>query len=366
MKIKNLKLKNYRNYDKLKIDSFGNINIIYGNNGSGKTNIVEAIYFLALTKSFRTNNDQNIIKLGTTFAYVSADILKKDKEKFKIEISKEGKCVYYNEDKLSKISDYITKINIVLFNPLDTKIYNDSPSVRRRMLNIEISQINKEYLLLLSNYNKLLKNRNAYLKEMHLNGNSSMDYINVLTSKLIEYGKKINIIRNDYINMINDNISKIYKNIFEYGELTIKYESFYTNKTEEELFKVYKKNFSRELSFGKTLYGINHDDIVFLLDNKPLKEFGSIGQQKNAFISFKLAEIIIIKKKVGEYPILILDDLFSELDKNKINNIISMLNREVQTFITTTNIDKIDKKLLKDSNIYYVDNAEVQRRDIDE
>ncbi|NMA50770.1 MAG: DNA replication/repair protein RecF [Mollicutes bacterium] len=364
MKIKKIELKNYRNYEKLKLDFFDDLNIIYGNNGSGKTNIVEAIYILALTKSFRTNNDQNLIKIGTDFASVSAEIEKKDKEKFKIEIFKEGKCVYYNDDKVKKISDYITKINVVLFNPLDVKIYNDSPSMRRKLLNVEISQINKEYLMLLSNYNKLLKNRNIYLKQMHINGNSSMEYINILTNKLIEYGLKINNIRENYIEMINSNISQIYKNIFGYGELTVKYESFYNNKTKEELIAFYKKNLIKELSFGKTLYGINRDDIKFILDKKLLKDFGSIGQQKNAFIAFKLSEIIIIKKKTGEYPILILDDLFSELDDIKINNIITMLNKEVQTFITTTDIDKINKKLIKNSIIYYIDNASVQRRDI--
>lgn len=241
MKIKKIELKNYRNYEKLKLDFFDDLNIIYGNNGSGKTNIVEAIYILALTKSFRTNNDQNLIKIGTDFASVSAEIEKKDKEKFKIEIFKEGKCVYYNDDKVKKISDYITKINVVLFNPLDVKIYNDSPSMRRKLLNVEISQINKEYLMLLSNYNKLLKNRNIYLKQMHINGNSSMEYINILTNKLIEYGLKINNIRENYIEMINSNISQIYKNIFGYGELTVKYESFYNNKTKEELIAFYKK-----------------------------------------------------------------------------------------------------------------------------
>ena len=177
-------------------------------------------------------------------------------------------------------------------------------------------------------------------------------------------GLKINKIRKEYIDSINNNISKIYKNIFESGELKIKYMSSYSNKTEEELIKNYKKMYKKEITFGKTAFGIHHDDNDFILDSESIKEYGSVGQQKNAIISFKLSELIIVKEKKDYYPILILDDLFSELDDQKVNNIVSMLNKEVQTFITTTSIDKVDKDLLKDSTIFKVEDGNIERRNI--
>lgn len=364
MKIKNLKLLNYRNYSNLDINFSDTLNLIYGNNGSGKSNIIEAIYLLSITKSFRTNNDLNLIKKDCDFTSVIGTIETTEKTKYEIQLSKEGKKVFIDGDKIKKISDYVSNINIVIFNPLDTKIISDSPSSRRKMLDIEISQVNKEYLLLLNSYNKILKHRNAYLKQLYLNGNASGEYLDILTKKMVSIGFKIYKIREDYINLINDNISKIYKNIFEYGDLFINYKSSYSGKDEEKILNMYQKNYKKEMSFGKTMFGIHHDDIDFLLDKNLIKDYGSVGQQKNAIISFKLSELIIVKKIKNTYPILILDDLFSELDDIKVNNIINMLNKEVQTFITTTNIDKIDKNLLESSTIYKIEDNNIIREDL--
>ena len=367
MKLENLYLLNYRNYSNLEIKFSNDLNLIYGNNGSGKSNLIEAIYLLALTKSFRTNNDKNLIKKKCDSSTVKGKIVKdNDYTNYQIEISDVGKKVYIDSDKVAKISDYISLINIIIFNPLDTKIINDSPSVRRKMLDIEISQINKEYLLLLNSYNKILKNRNAFLKQLYINGNASNEYLDILTKKFIDLGLEINKIREEYLNNINEQIGNIYKNIFEYGDLKIKYKSSFSNKNVDNLLELFKKNYRKEMELGKTLFGIHHDDIEFILDKNDIREYGSVGQQKNAIISFKLAEVLIIKKIKNNYPILILDDLFSELDNNKINNIISMLNKEVQTFITTTDIDKIDKKLLEESAIFYVNNGTVERNDKNE
>ena len=363
MKIEKLTLLNYRNYSNLEINFSDTLNLIYGNNGSGKSNLIEAIYLLALTKSFRTNNDINLIKKDFNTSIVQGTIVDGEKTKYKIELNESGKKVYIDSDKINKISDYVSRINIILFNPLDTKIITDSPSARRKMLDIEISQINKEYLLLLNSYNKVLKHRNAYLKQLYLNGNASTDYLDILTKKLVQFGSSINNIRNEYIISINEHFSKIYKNIFEYGNLEIKYKSTFLNKDVDKILEMYQKNYRKEMAFGKTLIGIHHDDVDFILDGNSIKEYGSVGQQKNAIISLKLAELLIVKRIKGIYPILILDDLFSELDDIKINNIISMLNQEVQTFVTTTSIDKISKDLIKNSTIFKVDQGVVERID---
>lgn len=359
MKITNLKLVNYRNYDQININFSNNINIIYGNNGTGKSNLIEAIYLLSLTKSFRTLDDKNLIKNDTNTALVKGII---DNKVYFIELSNSFKKVFIDNKKINKISDYISKVNIILFNPLDTKILTDSPNARRKMLNIEISQINKDYVNLLSTYNRILKHRNAYLKQLYLNGNASIDYLNILTTKLIDLGINIYNIRKDYIEQINNNLTNIYKKIFDYGELKIKYISTF-NKDKEELLQIFQKNYKKEITYGKTIFGIHHDDIHFILDGYNIKEYGSIGQQKNSIISFKLAELPLIKEKNGTYPILILDDLFSELDNKKINNIIKMLNKEVQTFITSTDIDRVNKDLLNDSYIFYTNNGKIERID---
>ncbi len=342
MELTNIKLTNFRSYDELDLKFSSKYNIIYGNNGTGKTNLVEAIYLLALTKSFRVNTDKTMIKKGKKKLIVEGKIKTKVRTSYKVSIDSNSKKTEIDNNNQDKISDYVSNINVILFNPDDVFLIKDSPSERRKLLNIEISKMYKEYLLLLNSYNKILKHRNSYLKEIYINGSASKDYLDILTSKLIEYGFKIYEFRSDFIKNINKYLGSIYKNIFGYGDLTLKYTSDYLKKNKEEIFKSYQKVYSKEMEIGKTLIGIHHDDIVFVLDKNKLKEFGSVGQHKNSIISFKLAEIEVIKDLKGDIPILILDDLFSEIDNEKINNILNILDKNIQTFITTTNIDNFD------------------------
>lgn len=357
MKIDSLSLMNFRNYETLNI-SFGDLNIIYGLNGSGKTNIIEAIYTLALTKSFRINNDKVMIKKGKIKAKIKGNVLKNgDENTFGVEISNDGKVVTINGEKQDKVSDYVSRINVILFNPSDTRLIDESPSERRKMLNIEISQIYKEYLVILTNYQRILKQRNFYLRGMYVNGSYTNTYLDILTKKLIEYGSIICKYREKFVDNINKYIASNYEKIFGSGTLKIRYVSTFKNKSEDDLIKRYKDNYQKELSVGKTLEGIHHDDIVFVLDNNNLKEWGSEGQRKNAIISFKLAEISVINEIKGFYPILILDDLFSELDKEKATNLLGMLDRNVQTFMTTTDLKNINKKVIKDAKKFKVNDG---------
>ena len=350
MKIENICLTNFRNYDNLNVTFSDVLNIIYGLNGSGKTNLIEAIYLLALSKSFRISNDKVLIKKGKIKAKVNGNVLKNnDSNLYGVEITLDGKVVSINEEKKDKISDYISRINIVLFEPSNTMLISDAPSERRKLLNIEISQIYKEYLVILTNYQRILKQRNFYLRGMYVNGSYTSEYLDILTRKLIEYGSVISKYRSNFVDNINKYITSNYESIAGCGTLKVRYSSVYKNKSQDELFKRYKDNYQKELSIGKTLEGVHHDDLVFLLDNNNLKECGSEGQRKNAIISFKLAEISVIKDIKGYYPILILDDLFSELDKVKISNLLSMLDRNVQTFITTTDLKNVSKKIIKDA-----------------
>lgn len=361
MKIDNINITNFRNYDKLKLEFSDKLNILYGLNGSGKTNLVEAIYLLSLTKSFRVSNDKILIRKGMEKTTVEGEITKNnDTSKYKVILGTDGKKVEINDNKIDKISDYVSKINIVLFNPSDTNLISDTPGERRKLLNIEISQLYKEYLVILTNYNRILKQRNFYLKQLYINGNASKDYLDILTKKLVEYGVLIHKYRSDFCDHINKYIEKIYKEIFGSGILKIKYVSTFNNKTEEELLILYDKYYKKDITIGKTLLGIHHDDLVFTLDGNNLKEWGSEGQRKNSIVSFKLAELNVIYELKKYYPILILDDLFSELDRKKISNIFEMLNEEVQTFITTTEIDNVKESVKEKSKIFYVEDGKIK------
>lgn len=361
MKLSTIKIVNFRNYEHEKIEFSNFLNIIYGNNGEGKTNLVEAIYTLSLTKSFRTNNDKNLIKNGEVSTRIEGVVANNNTENsYEVIINKDGKKVKIDNDIQAKISDYVTNINVIILEPEEQTIFTSSPSERRKILNIEISKLKKEYLIELNNYNKILKQRNFYIRDLFINGNASRDYLNILTNELVTYGLKIYNLRKEFIENINEYINVFYNDIFSSGNLKIKYVSDYNNKSKEEIIDMYNKNYNRELQIGKTLFGIHHDDLVFMLDNKNISEYGSNGQQKNAILSFKLAELEVVYNDIKEYPILILDDIFSALDKDKIKNIMKKINSNIQTFITTTEVSRVNKKLLKNAKIIKVTSGKIE------
>lgn len=360
MKIDSLKLLNFRSYSSIYLEFNPNINIIYGLNGHGKTNIVEAIYALSLTKSFRTNNDSLMIMNGKNVLKVEANITSNNETtNYQLILQNHEKKLKINDNKVSKLSDYISSMFMILFNPDDLRIIKDSPALRRKLLNIELSQLDKNYVLYLNGYNKILKQRNIYLREMNINGNLSKNYLNIMTEKLVDYGIKIYELRRDFLNNIKEKISDNYYKIFGSGKLSLSYISDYSLSKKEILSK-YNSNLKKDLFLGKTSFGVHRDDISFILDELSLKDCGSEGQQKNAIIAFKLSEIEIVKDIKGYYPILIFDDLSSELDKNKINNILGLLSSKVQTFITTTNIDYFSDEMIKNSKIIKVNNSQVE------
>ncbi len=359
MQILDLKLLNFRNYEKLELQFNPFKNIIIGKNGMGKTNIVEAIYVLALTKSFRGSKEDVIIKYNTDLARIEGTIKDRYKDTYKVIIKSNEKKVKINNNNIDRISDYISRINIVLFTSEDLKLIKDTPNTRRKLINIELSQFSNDYLKILTMYNKVLKQRNSYLKTLYINGNASKDYLDILTNQLIEIGIKVNKYRADFINNISKYIEDNYKKIAKKDGLRLVYKSDYNDKSKEELLKLYKKELNRDMTLGKTNIGIHRDDYEFYLNDKNLKDYGSEGEQKNAVISLKLAEINIFKEEKDVTPILILDDLFSELDQQKINNILKFISEDIQTFVTTTDLKKVSKKLMDNSKIFKVDNGNI-------
>ena len=366
MILRKLKLVNFRNYKSLNINLQKNINIIVGDNAQGKTNILESIYTLALTKSYRTTNDSNLIRLTQEKFIITGET--KDEKIFKklsLELYKGNKVAKINDNVINKISDYVGNLYVILSSPDDLQMIKGSPADRRNFLNIEISQLSSNYIKKYNEFNKILKMRNDYLKLLFTNSLCDYNYLDILTNNLIDREIDIYIERNNFINKINDSITDIYRNITGIKNLKILYETNieFNNYEPSEMKKIlldkYKKNQKREISMGMTLYGPHRDDFTFLIDNNDIKIFGSQGQQKLAFIALKFSEIPIFEEKTNTKPIILLDDIFSELDKTKKNKLIQYIDNDYQVIITSNDTKDISKKILKDANIFKIQDGKI-------
>ena len=360
MQIRFLKLINFRNFKTLKINFSETLNIIYGKNGMGKTNIVEAIYVLSLTKSFRTTNDKLLVHKDSNTFKIEGIVFDGSEKTYKLSLNDTGKKTRINKTSIQKLSDYISKLSVIVFSPADLRIIKSSPQDRRKSVNMQLSQISNRYLKMLGTYNKILKQRNSYLRTMYVNKNASVDYLDILTSELVDYGLEIYKERALYFSQLNDQISDYYEKITGAKDLQIKYISDFKDLEKSDLLKKYKTTENKDVIFGKTSIGIHRDDFSLAVAEDSLKDFGSEGQQKNAIIAYKLSEIDIFYKTKKSNPILILDDLFSELDNEKITNILKLINPDIQTFITTTDIRKITPKLRQKSKIIKVIDGTVE------
>ena len=361
MILKKINLINFRNLIKQQINFDKSTNIFIGDNAQGKTNILESIYFLALTKSYRTN-DSNLIRKDELFTKVKGEI--RDKGVFKslsVEINEAQKKVRINNNEISKISDYITNLNVILVSPEDINILQGTPAERRNFLNIELSQISKNYIKKYNEFNKILKIRNNYLKMLYNSSNPDRRYLDSLTENLIEREIDIYQERKRFIDLINDNVSKIYedimgiKNFHIVYDTNIDFDNFETEYLREKLKKKYNDSLRKEIDNGMTLYGPHRDDLSFLMNNdEDIKIYGSQGQQKLAIIALKLSEIPIFESITGTNPIVLLDDVFSELDVKTRNKLISYIPENVQVIITTNDTRGINKKFLDSAKIFKV------------
>lgn len=359
-----ISLVNFRNYKKCNIKLNKQVNIFLGNNAQGKSNILESIYVLALTKSYRTNYDNVLKRKGSDGYKIIGDIkIGKYFKNLSILSSNNEKKVFINGTNIKKISDYIGNFNVILFSPEDVEIIKGTPSLRRDLLNIEISQLNQQYIKNYNEYNKLLKMRNDYLKLIYTNGISDYRYLEVLTDNLIDRAVYIYKERIKFINKINDNISTIYKDLTKSDKLKVIYEANIDLSNENlktQLKEKYKNNQNKEIISGMTLYGPHRDDFGFIINDIDAKTYGSQGQQKMAMIAFKLSEIPIFEEKTGTKPVLLLDDIFSELDKNKKNHLIEFINKEIQVIITANDMIGISKKLLNNAKIFKIENGKIK------
>lgn len=365
MIIKKINLVNFRNLVKQQIVFDKKINIFIGDNAQGKTNILESIYFLALTKSYRTN-DYNLINKDEEFTKVKGEIKDTSISKsLSVEIINDNKIVRINNNEVKKISDYITNLNVILVSPEDINILQGTPAERRNFLNIELSQLSKNYIKKYNEFNKILKIRNNYLKMLYNSSSPDRRYLDSLTENLIEREIDIYKERKKFIDMINENISKIYEDILGIKKFSIKYETnidfenYDNDYLKEVLEKKYFNSLQKEIDNGMTLYGPHRDDLKFLIDNEDIKIFGSQGQQKVAIISLKLAEISIFKELTGTNPIILLDDIFSELDAKTRNKLINYIPNDIQVVITSNDTRGINRSFLESAKIHKVVNGKI-------
>ena len=353
MNITNIELQNFRNYKKRKFDNFSNLNIIIGTNGIGKTSIIEAIYLGSLAKSFKTNNEESIINNGSDYFRIKINYFDYGpKKNLEIYFDKNGKKTKINSKLQKKLSDFISQYRIIMLSPDELKLIKASPNTRRNYLNIQISQLNKEYIYYLNNYNNLIKNKNDYLKKLMINGNLDTRYLDILDEKIVDEGIKIYNFRNDYINLINKYIDNIFKNYEKDNTISIKYISDYVINDKEKILKELKRLRKKEINLGMTTFGIHRDDYEFMHNENNSKEYSSQGLQKLIVLAMKLSEVKIFINEYNIYPILLLDDLFSELDEQNRNKIFKSLDKDIQIFITTTDLKNINKRLLEKAKIF--------------
>lgn len=367
MYLKRVQFKNYRNYSNLKISFNKGINIIYGNNAQGKTNLLEGIYVLALTNTFRNVSDFDLILKDKKFFKIDG-ILKKEKldSYLTIKYSDNRKQMIIDNSEINKISNYISVLNTILFTPDDLDVIKGPPLSRRKFLNAELSQLYSNYYILLNEYEKILKMRNEYIKTQKYDKN----YFDIITSFLIEKNILIYKIRKKFISKINLYCENIFYDIVGIHNFKIVYKPNFNYEEysydKQKCLKVFQEKYEYEYKMLSTLYGIHKDDFEFILDGVNLKYFGSQGQQRLAVLTLKLSEIEIFKKWKNTTPILLLDDVFSEIDENKNNNLLKYLSKDLQVIITAVSLKNFNKGILSKAKIFKIDKGKIkiQRGDL--
>lgn len=356
MYLKRIKLVNFRNYQQQEIELSPNMNLFFGENAQGKTNILEAVFLCAIGKSFRAKKEKELINLEKKQAFVEIEYEKSDRSgKIKI-ILDDKKNIFLNDIKQSKLSDILGKINMVMFSPDDIEILKSSPAKRRRFLNIMISQLRPHYVHSLNMYQKTLEQRNNYLRQI-VKENKPEEMLEIWDESLANYAKEIYEYRNEFVGKIKEKISDIHSQITDrQEELKLKYISDCENKEnyKEELIKSRKTDIER----GYTSKGIHRDDIYFFINKKQVNIYGSQGQNRTVILSLKLAELEIIKDETEEYPILLLDDFMSELDGKRRENFLKNI-ENTQILITCTEEFTICEKMCK---TFQVKNGNVENK----
>ncbi|SDW55543.1 DNA replication and repair protein RecF [Lachnospiraceae bacterium KHCPX20] len=361
MIIKSMKLKDFRNYESLKIQFDSDTNIIYGDNAQGKTNMLEALYLSGTTKSHKGSHEKEMIRFGENEAHICT-VVENDGREFQIDFhlkKNHSKGVAINRIPIKKASELFGILNIIFFSPEDLNIIKNGPDRRRRFIDSELCQIDKIYLYNLTNYKNALQQRNKLLKDIYFNP-SLKELLPDWDDKLVEFGKKIIERRREFLQEIAPTVTELHRQISGGKEIA---KLSYEPNIEDMFFADELVNCrERDLKQQQTNVGPHRDDIRFEIDGIDIRKFGSQGQQRTCALSLKLSEISVIESATGERPVLLLDDVMSELDSNRQNYLLGSL-KDTQTIITCTGLDDFVRNRFPINKVFEVVAGSVYERD---
>ena len=364
-----IRLSDYRNYEQIHFCTNAKVNLFIGKNAQGKTNLLEAIYVLALTKSHRTKSDKELIRFEQNSCHIQAQVEKKHGHlQLDLQIMQRGKKVKINGLEQKKLSDYVGQFNVVMFAPQDLDLVKDGPQVRRRFLDMEIGQIYPSYIYDVNQYAKVLEQRNHYLKNGFAGSVLNPQMIEVWNEQLALYGSKIMVKRQNFISQLQSFAQKTHAGITKDQEsLRLEYKPSFEYDFSAEQFTLIEQFMlklrevkEQEMRRGITLIGPHRDDLCFFINDHDVQTFGSQGQQRTTALSLKLAEVEFIRQEVGEYPILLLDDVLSELDEERQLQLVETFRDKVQIFITSTGVEASFLQKLKEASTYHIHQASIK------
>ena len=357
MIVKQIELHNFRNYESLNLTMSDQVNIFYGDNAQGKTNILESIYVCSTTKSHKGSKDRDMIRIGEEEGHIRMHLEKKGiLHRIDMHLKKnKTKGVAIDGIPIRKSTELFGLMNVVFFSPEDLSMIKNGPGERRRFMDLELCQLNKLYLYYLSNYNKILNQRNNLLKQISFN-NNLMDTLDIWDQQLCDFGTKIIEVREQFLSEMNELVGEIHSTLSGGREkLSVSYEP---NVLAENMAEKLKKSRQQDIYRKATGYGPHRDDISFFVGKENLKLFGSQGQQRTAALSLKLAEIELVRKKIGENPVLLLDDVLSELDRKRQHHLLNSM-EGIQTMITCTGLEEFVGDRKRFNHVFRVENGTV-------
>ncbi len=360
LKIKSLNLKNFRNYELLKLEPGDGANIFYGDNAQGKTNILESVYLAGTTKSHRGSKDRDMIRFGEEEAHIEM-VVEKRGLNYEIDMHLKGnkaKGVAVNKIPIRKAGELFGVVNLVFFSPEDLNVIKNGPAERRRFIDLELSQLDKVYFSDLTNYHKILNQRNQLLKDIgYGNQQSLMATLDIWDMQLVEYGNRIIKARSQFISQVNEIISPIHRKLTgDREDIKVIYEPGNKEVPLEQALAAHRE---RDLRVRSTSVGPHRDDMAFLAGDLDIRRFGSQGQQRTAALSLKLSEIELVKQSIHDTPVLLLDDVLSELDKHRQNYLLDSIS-EIQTLITCTGVDEFVNNRFSVDKIFHVHDGHVK------
>ena len=359
MFIKRLQMLNYRNYNALDITLGPNVNVFMGDNAQGKTNILEAIYYSAFARSHRTSKDKELINWNCDSSLLSVSVGRERLDKrIDISIFKDGKkAIRVNKIKIKKIGELFGNFNVVMFSPEDLKIIKDSPGIRRKFIDMELCQLDSKYYYNLVQYNKVLNERNSILKNRNIN----KEILDIYDMQLVEFGYNIIVKRLEYIKKLNQYSENIHSDITS-GKEHIEFKYVSTVKEleniKENFYNQLERNRGKDIERGITSIGPHRDDFSVFINDIDTKSYGSQGQQRTAVLTIKFSSLKIIKELTGEHPVLLLDDVLSELDFSRKRYILSTIG-DIQTIITCTGIEDLYEYLDDKSKVFKVKDGQI-------